>query len=222
MSYVLPLIAVTNQVLDASYCVLQPGLTVYLEMAIVVVQMILGVFMCLLVAIQFIKELLQMYKATKRFQLNRYMNLLAREGTIYFAAYVWIPISPCISPPMLLNERRFITNSMLAFSLVIMLVDIARIPTDGWRAIVLGPMSAIAVITLVPRFILNLRRLYERDLQGRHWGSDINMALGLTSASGRQTPINAIVFADAGRNEGLEEYEETRMQGAEVGGDLGG
>ena len=74
--------------LDVSYCVLQPSPTVLLEMAIVVVQMALGVSMCLLVAIQFLKESLQMYKVTKRFQLNRYMNLLAREGTIYSAAYV--------------------------------------------------------------------------------------------------------------------------------------
>ena len=29
-----------------------------------------------------------MYKATKRFQLNRYMNLLVGEGMIYFLAYV--------------------------------------------------------------------------------------------------------------------------------------
>ena len=52
----------------------------------IVVQMTLGVSMRLLVALQFIKESLPMYKATKRLQLNRYMNLLAREGTIYFAA----------------------------------------------------------------------------------------------------------------------------------------
>ena len=190
-------------------------------MGIIVTQMTLGASMCLLVAIQFIKELLQMYKATKRFQLNRYMNLLAREGVSYFAAYVEVPTNPCISPPTLLNKRRFITNSMLVFALVIMLVDIARIPTDGWRAIVLGPMCAIPVVTLAPRFIVTLRRLYECDLQGRHWGSDIDMALGLGSASGRQAPVSAIAFADAGRNGGLE-YEETRMQGAEVGGDMGG
>ena len=86
MSYVLPRIAVTNQVLNVSYCILRPGPTFLLKMAIVVVQITLGVAMCLLVAIQFIKESLQMYKATKRFQMNRYTNLLAREGMTYFAA----------------------------------------------------------------------------------------------------------------------------------------
>ena len=127
-----------------------------------------------------------------------------------------------MSPPISLNEGRFITNSTLAYALVVMLADTARIPTDGWQAIVLGPMSEIGVVTLVPRFSLTLRRLYERDLQGRHCGSDIYMAPGLSSAFGRHAPVGAIVFTDAGRNEGLEEYEEIGTQGAEVGGGLGG
>ena len=125
-----------------------------------------------------------------------------------------------MSPPISLNEGRFITNSTLAYALVVMSTDTARIPTDGWQAIVLGPMSEMGVVTLVPRFILTLQRLYERDLQGRHCGSDIGIALGLSSAFGRHAPVSAIVFA--GRNEGLEEYEEIGTQGAEVGGGLGG
>ena len=52
------------------------------------VQITLGALMCLLLAIQFIRESLQMYGATKRFRLNRYMNLLAREGVVYFFTYV--------------------------------------------------------------------------------------------------------------------------------------
>ena len=221
MCYVLPHIVDTNQVLDVSYCVLQPGHTALLETAIIV-QITLGVSMCLLVAIQFIKELLQMYKATKRFQMNRYMNLLAREGMTYFAAYVCVPIRSHISLPMLLNERWFVMNSTLTYAFVVLLTDVARIPTDGWRAIVLGPISSVAMVTLVPRFILTLRRLYERDLQGRHCGSNNDMALGLSSASGRHAPVSTIVFANVEQNEGLEEYDERRMEGVEVGGNLGG
>ena len=50
--------------------------------------MTLSALMCLLVVIQLIREALQMYKATKRFQLNGYMNLLVWEGMIYFLTYV--------------------------------------------------------------------------------------------------------------------------------------
>lgn len=54
-------------------------------------QLALGAIMCLLIAVRFTKQALQMYKATKRLQLSRYMNVLSREGLIYFLAYVHIP-----------------------------------------------------------------------------------------------------------------------------------
>ena len=52
-------------------------------------QIAVGALMCLLVVIQFIRESHQMYKATKHFRLNPYINLLARECIIYFLAYVY-------------------------------------------------------------------------------------------------------------------------------------
>lgn len=58
--------------------------------ALYIVQITLGGVMCLLIAIQFVRTSLQMYKATKRFQLNRYVNLLVREGMLYFLAYVHV------------------------------------------------------------------------------------------------------------------------------------
>ena len=61
-------------------------------------QIALGALMCLLVIIQFIKESLQMYKATKHFRLNRYMNLLVREGMVYFVAYVHVSSFPSMQP----------------------------------------------------------------------------------------------------------------------------
>lgn len=82
-------IVIIDQVLDFRFCVIQPGLAMWLEMA-QIVQITLGATMCLLVAVQFIRESLQIYKVTKRFQVNRYMNLLAREGMIYFLAYVHV------------------------------------------------------------------------------------------------------------------------------------
>lgn len=80
-------IAVATQVLDFSYCVPQSGAIVWFEIADVL-QMTLGLSMCLLVAIRFIEESLRMYNATRQFQLNRYISLLVREGMIYFIACV--------------------------------------------------------------------------------------------------------------------------------------
>ena len=53
-------------------------------------QITLAALMCLLLAIQFVRESFQMYKVTKRFRLNHYMNLLVKEGMIYYFAYVHI------------------------------------------------------------------------------------------------------------------------------------
>ena len=82
-------IAYTAQVLDFSFCVQQNTSPIW-SLLVNSAQITLGALICLLVVIQFIKEALQMYNATKHFHLNRYMNLLVREGMIYFLAYVHI------------------------------------------------------------------------------------------------------------------------------------
>ena len=91
-----------------------------------------------------------------------------------------------------------------------MLVNIGKLPTNGW-IILIGMMEYIPLYTLVPRFILGLRALYARNLQGRR-GSDIDTAFGFTSTSSHGAVASAIMFADAGQNEGLEEYEEIQME----------
>ena len=83
-------IEVTAQVLDFSFCEAQFGSPIWGE-TIDAVQVALGALMCLLVAIKFIRQSLQMYKATKRFQPSRYMALFTREGMFYFFAYVHVP-----------------------------------------------------------------------------------------------------------------------------------
>ena len=80
-------IATTAQVLDFSFCVAQPFPGTWAEI-VDSVQIALGALMCLLVAVHFVKESLQMYRATKRFQLSHYTNHLVREGMLYFLMYV--------------------------------------------------------------------------------------------------------------------------------------
>ena len=76
------------QILDFSFCEfeIRPPRSVIIVMG--VVQITLGTLMCLLVIVRFIKESLQMYNVTRRFELNCYMNLLTRQGVFYFLAYV--------------------------------------------------------------------------------------------------------------------------------------
>lgn len=195
----------TAQVLGFSVCVLQNGPLIWIEIANAV-QIALGSLMCLLIIFQFISAAGQVYKATKQFHLNRYMKLLVREGIIYFLAYVH-PLSN------LLFYATWVTmlliNSILVMSLVGILYDVAGIPPGGWW-ILLDMTQYIPPFTLVPRFILGLRAVYARDLQGRR-GSDIDSAFGLSSGSVHGATATAIVFADGGQNEGEEQDEEIQM-----------
>ena len=60
---------------------------------------------------------------------------------------------------------------------------------------------------LFPRLILSLGKLYTRDLRGR-CGTDIDTAFGFISASSHGAAESAIMFADRGQDEGVEQGEE--------------
>lgn len=104
--------------------------------------------------------------------------------------------------------------SIVAFSLLNVLISLGNIRTDGWRTMLIGMVQFIPPFVLVPRFILGLRQLYARDLQGRH-ANDIDTALGLTWASGLNAVASTIMFADAGQNECEREGEEIQMEDRE-------
>ena len=95
-------IAVVTQVLDYSVCKLRSGTPLWVVDVIDIVQITLGALMCLLVLVRFVRHSYQMYRATKRFELSRYMNLLARDGLVYFLAYVHPVYSPT-SPTLIYN-----------------------------------------------------------------------------------------------------------------------
>ena len=65
-------------------------------------------------------------------------------------------------------------------------------------------------VILVPRLILSLGKLYARDLRSRG-GSDIDTAFGFISASSHGAAASAIMFADGGQDEGVEQGEDIQM-----------
>ena len=81
---------------------------------------------------------------------------------------------------------------------------------DGWIVTLLDMIEYIPTITLVPRFIIGLRKLYARDLRG-HRGSEIDTAFGSTSTSGRGA-LSAVLFADAGHSLRLDQDDEVQME----------
>lgn len=67
--------------------------------------------------------------------------------------------------------------------------------------------QSIPPFTLLPRFILNLREHYARDLRSRH-GSDIDTAFGFTSTFDQGAVVNVTLFRDGEQNEGQRQHDE--------------
>lgn len=59
--------------------------------------LVLCTTLLVLATIQTLKEAVMMYKATKHWQPNQYMQHLVRDGVLYFLVYV--SLSPCLSFP---------------------------------------------------------------------------------------------------------------------------
>jgi len=175
--------AATIQILDFSYCVVGFTPVIWTQVA-AILQITHGTVMCMLAFVQFVRQSLQMYRVTKQWQLDRYMNLLVRQGILYFLVI-------------------FVT------SLINVFVVSGGFPT-GWQGILLFLLQYVPLFTLIPRFILSIREMYARDVHGRR-GSGIDTGFGLSS-SGRDAGGTAVVFADVEQDEDLECVGEASME----------
>ena len=61
--------------------------------------------------------------------------------------------------------------------------------------------------TIVPRFIISVRELYSRDVQGRWQGIDTGFGLSSHTVSS-QYEMSAIAFADVAERQAEEEVED--------------
>ncbi|KAF8553299.1 hypothetical protein OG21DRAFT_1485499 [Imleria badia] len=162
-----------------------------------ILQITHGAAMCILAIFQFVRQSLQMYRVTKQWQLNRYMSLLVKQGILYFFAYV-LMLFP--SPYPLLPSIIFL------FNLLNMLSALGRFPAEGWQLILSLILNYVPIFALTPRFILSIRELYARDVEGRR-GEGIDTGFGF-SLSDRNTGETLIVFADVEQSGISEDIEE--------------
>ena len=79
--------AATVQIFDLTVCNITPYPT-WWSNAFTMIQFILATVSLALVIIQSAKEALQMYQVTRKWQLNRYMEILLRDCVLYFFVYV--------------------------------------------------------------------------------------------------------------------------------------
>ncbi|KAI9567674.1 hypothetical protein HD554DRAFT_930186 [Boletus coccyginus] len=141
--------------LDLSFCAMKPGSPIWAEIE-VSLRFALAAVMFLLVAAQFVRESSQMYKGMKQWQLGRLMKLFAREGLLYFLAYVYISSFlfqqrsrsiPVVQHPLFHSHQHPGSRGRPP-------------PLPVWI------LEYAPVITLTPRFILSLRALHACGLRG--------------------------------------------------------
>ncbi|KAG9313379.1 hypothetical protein JVU11DRAFT_5697 [Chiua virens] len=77
----------TIQLLEYSSCYEKNTAIIWVEVTLIL-QVIFAAVLCMLAIIQFVKQSISMYNLTKQWQLNRYINLLVKEGIVYFIMYV--------------------------------------------------------------------------------------------------------------------------------------
>ena len=185
------IVFVVPPILDISACSFTI-ITQTLFIVMAISQFILSVMLFVLVVTQFLRGAFQMHRATQKWEFNRYVNLLIREGLLYFLVYVE-PVFPA---------RTMIHNMPIrsVFNNLVNLLGNFRVQTAvvGWSSQLLFVIANVPLYILTPRFVLNIRELYMLDSQGR-LQRDIDTGFGLSSGAGHgvgiSTTIGTIAFA---------------------------
>ncbi|KAF8552126.1 hypothetical protein OG21DRAFT_177636 [Imleria badia] len=100
------------QVLNSSYCNYSIGTTPSVTYR-AIPRFVLGVALLILAFIPSLKQSIEMYKLSKRWQTSRSMKLLIKEGTVYFVVYVSV-IQLChlhVSIVPLLTDVYYVSKS---------------------------------------------------------------------------------------------------------------
>ncbi|KAF8424401.1 hypothetical protein L210DRAFT_680165 [Boletus edulis BED1] len=155
------------QVLDFSFCKLSyintPSTLFVYRIA---PRFVLSAALVIFAVSQTLKQSFEMYKATKQWQPNRYMQKLVGDGIIYFIVNVLYQVFGVLRP----------SN------------DIATIP--------LTILLLITFYTLIPRFIIGIRELYACDIRRGRFHIDTGFGMQSRSNAGLDTTVSAIVFMD--------------------------
>jgi len=157
------------QVLDFSFCtVLYINSPPYLQVYLAAPRLVLSVALIVFAVVQILKQSFEMYRATKQWQPNRYMQKLVGDGILYFTMNVLYQINNVLS--------------------------LVAAPTND-ATLFLGTFLYITFYTLIPQFIISIRELYDRDIRGR---LHVDTGFGALSQpdAGLNTATSTMVFVD--------------------------
>jgi len=169
-----------GQVLNLSFChnsFIDIPATV--QMYRIAPRLALAATLVILAISQTLKQSFEMYKVTKQWQPNRYMQKLVGDGILYFIVNVLYHID-------------YVLASVAA-------------PTNNTR-LFLTVFLYILFYTLIPRLIISIRELYDHDIRGRF---HIDTGFGVVSQSnaGPDITMSAMVFVNG--NQGPEVHGGT-------------
>jgi len=149
--------------------------------------------------------MVEMYKFTKRWQTNRLMKLLVREGAVYFVVYVQLVPSchssvsiVCLCLP--LESHTKLTSRTLfphTRNLLFNIVGVVQLPPIDFMTL-LNALAYSLSCTIMPRFIISIRESYDRELRNRRQGIDTGFGVfsHRDQIANGNAALSAIAFAD--------------------------
>ncbi|KAI9457547.1 hypothetical protein HD554DRAFT_1769883 [Boletus coccyginus] len=144
-----------------------------LLLGVTIPRFVLGVTLLTLAAIPTLKGSIEMYRATRIWQLNQYVQQLMRDGIFYFFVVA------------LYNVHDIITSGPAI---------------DATPVLILTAFSYIAICPIMPRFIISVRELYEHDLRGRWQGIDTGFGM-LSEPAHEDATVTVVAFSDGDADE---------------------
>ena len=168
----------------------------------------LSAMLLILAGGQTIKQSIDMYKATKQWQPNRYMQQLTQDGILYFFMYVFRLFPVFIHYhhvyPFISN---FCTKLIIGFHWISrnLFYNIYAILENTsilslYSALFLAMLSFISTTTTFPRFIIGVRELYDHDTRRGQLG--IDSGFGVLSQLVDNAVASVIAFAEVSPGQG--------------------
>ncbi|KAF8553839.1 hypothetical protein OG21DRAFT_1181965 [Imleria badia] len=152
-------------------------------------RLVLSIALLTLAIAQTLKQLVAMYRATKQWQPNQYLQQLVKDGILYFFVYVSYIIFNLLQDGPILNSTSIIFLGMVFY------------PT---------------IALMMPRFIISIRELYDHDLHRHSHGIDTGFGVWSQPATCENAVISAIAFADINQGQGVGQVVEGDMEDLEV------
>ncbi|KAF8428922.1 hypothetical protein L210DRAFT_951277 [Boletus edulis BED1] len=131
---------------------------------------VLSAMLVVLAIIPTLKQAVEMHRATKQWQPNLYVRQLVKDGILYFLVNLINNVASTLTAKAVTNEIWILFLNVVIY---------------------------ITLCPIIPRFIISIRELYDRDGRGRVQGIDTGFGASSQLVASQDGTVSAIAFADA-------------------------